>query len=361
MFFAMNHHSLLEVAERLLRSSVAPQAAEIDCNSQALQVALAELGKQALLGLRIPQQWGGAAVDETAFRNFQEMMARYSGALAFLQAQHQSAGSMLIRSSNESLKQAYLPRMSTGESLVGISFAHLRREDCPVKAIAVPGGYQLHGIAPWVTGWQFFQTFVIAAVLPDGRAVYGMVPFANTQQEQGGRLVCSEPLSLAAMTSTNTVTVEFVEWFLSESQVVRVTPADAVSKNDRLNILQHSFFALGCASAGLDILEAAYHRKSLRSIQVAHDALTQELATCRQAIYTAKPGVEDFATKLHLRAWAIDLAGRCAQTAVVASSGAANLSDHPAQRVYREALVFSVSGQTQAIMEATLEKLSQPH
>ncbi|WP_041237645.1 hypothetical protein [Gloeothece citriformis] len=61
--------------------------------------------------------------------------------------------------------------------------------------------------------------------------------------------------------------------------------------------------------------------------------------------------------RLPLRAWAINLAGRCARAAVAVSSGAANGLDHPAGRVYREALLFTVTGQTTAVMEATLEQL----
>jgi hypothetical protein len=63
---------------------------------------------------------------------------------------------------------------------------------------------------------------------------------------------------------------------------------------------------------------------------------------------------------VQLRAWAIDLAARIAHAAVTVSSGAANYSHHDAQRVYREALVFTVTGQTRAVMEATLERLTRP-
>jgi hypothetical protein len=61
--------------------------------------------------------------------------------------------------------------------------------------------------------------------------------------------------------------------------------------------------------------------------------------------------------RLQLRSWAINLAQRCASAAVTVSSGAANYRYHAAQRVYREALVFTVSGQTTAVMEATLAQL----
>ncbi|WP_293068094.1 MULTISPECIES: hypothetical protein [unclassified Moorena] len=74
-------------------------------------------------------------------------------------------------------------------------------------------------------------------------------------------------------------------------------------------------------------------------------------------IQAAKADSQTFEQRLQLRTWAINLAGRCAQAAVTVSSGAANYKHHPAQRVYREALVFTVSGQTTAIMEGSLARL----
>ncbi|MBW4519446.1 MAG: acyl-CoA/acyl-ACP dehydrogenase [Scytolyngbya sp. HA4215-MV1] len=348
----------LALLEPLLRRSVAPHAEKIDRQPEALRTALQELGRVSLLALRVPQTWGGAEVDETTFRYIQEQIARYSGALAFLQAQHQSAGSMLARSENKALQQTYLPCMGAGEALVGISFAHLRRDPSPVQAIAVPGGYQLQGVSPWVTGWGFFQTFIVAAALPDGRAVYGMVPFQSSQQSDGSELLCSEPMPLAVVTSTRTVTVQFNHWFLPTDQVVAISPLSAQAKSDRLNVLQHSFLALGCARAGLDILAMADPQQKHPFIRSAFESLNQELLDCRQAIFSAKPSVEVFAEQANLRAWAIELAVRCAHAAVVVSRGAANTIDHPAQRVYREALLFSVSGQTTDIMAATLDRLT---
>jgi hypothetical protein len=66
---------------------------------------------------------------------------------------------------------------------------------------------------------------------------------------------------------------------------------------------------------------------------------------------------QTFEQKLKLRAQTINLAQRCTHAAIIASSGAANVMEHPAQRVYREALMFTVFGQTTAGMEATLEQL----
>jgi hypothetical protein len=160
------------------------------------------------------------------------------------------------------------------------------------------------------------------------------------------------------MTSTNTVTATLTGWFLPQERVVSVKPAGWIHQNDKNNVLGPTALALGCASAGLDILEAVLLKKPLPFISQVFESLNQELVSCQAAITKAQqhPG-QSLAEHLQLRAWAIELAVRCAHAAVTVSRGAANYSHHAAQRVYREALVFTVSGQTTAVMEATLARL----
>ncbi|MBD0361659.1 MAG: acyl-CoA/acyl-ACP dehydrogenase [Coleofasciculus sp. C3-bin4] len=354
-----DQQALLDLAESHLRESVAPVASEIDENPLALKEALQGLGDRSLLALRVPKSWGGAEVSEETYRRFQQLVPRYSGALAFLQTQHQSAAEMLTNSENESLKRQYLPYMGTGQVLVGVGFSQLRRQgDPPVKAIPVEGGYQLEGEVPWVTGFGFFQDFIVGAALPDGRAVYGMVPFIETFQDAGGAIAFSEPMELGAIASTNTVTATLTDWFLPEEHVVFVKRAGAIHENDKKNVLYHGFSALGCARAGLDILEAAHSSKQLPFLKLAFESLNEEVTRCNAAMIEAlPPESQSWEERLQLRAWAINLAVRCANAAVTVSSGAANYRYHAAQRVYREALVFTISGQTTAVMKATLARL----
>ncbi len=354
-----DQRSLLALAESYLQKSVAPLASEIDNNPQILREALKGLGDRSLLALRVPKVWGGAQVSEATYRHFQQLVPRYSGALAFLHTQHQSAGEMLNNSDNEVLKQQYLPHMGKGEVLVGVGFSQLRRQgDALVKAIRVEGGYQLNGEVPWVTGFGFFQDFIVGATLADGGAVYGMVPFVETFQDAGGAIAFSEPMELGAIASTNTVTATLTDWFLPAERVVSIKPAGAIHEADKRNVLHHGFFALGCARAGLDILEAAAKTKQLPFLKLAFESLDEELTRCHNAMMQAlPPDSHPWEERLQLRAWAINVAIRCASAAVTVSSGAANYRHHAAQRVYREALVFTVSGQTTAVMEATLARL----
>ncbi len=359
--------SLIARAKFYLQTEVATIASEIDIHPQFLSHALHGLGKLGLLALRLPNRWGGKEVSEKTFACFQELVARYSGALAFLQTQHQSAAGILLTSHNISLQEEYLPRMSNGEILLGVGFSQLRREGKPLTiATPVEGGYQIDGFVPWVTGWDIFSKFIIAATLPDGSAVFGIVPFCDTSQDLKGHdlrgnITFSSTSELVAMTSTNTVSATLTNWFLANEDVVFIKAPGWIHENDKSNVLKATFLATGCGLAGLDILETISKKKSLPFIKKAFESLQQELNACRGAIWEVQqhPGRE-MKEKLRLRSWAIDLATRIAHAAVTVSSGAAIYSHHAAQRVYREALVFTVTGQTTAVMESTLERLVRP-
>lgn len=346
----------LGVANEYLWNEVAPRANAIDGDPEALREALDGLCKRNLMALRRPVQFGGPALSESDFRTFQETVARVSGSLAFLQTQHQSAVSMISKGDNEELKARALPEMADGTRLMGIGFSQLRRPGPPMlRAQRAEGGYLLNGSVPWVTGLGFYHQFLIGASLADGTALFGVVPFVHCEG-----LDFSEPMKLTAMESPQTVSAELRDFFLADTEVSSHKPAGWIHENDLINITIQGFFAVGCARAGLDIVERAYQKRETAFLKSAHEQLLSELESCRaEMVRSLETSSEDVTTdqKLKVRAWAIDLAVRCAHAGVAATGGAANSVDHSAQRVFREALVYTVSAQTTPIMQATLERL----
>ena len=336
--------------ERLLQTSIAPQTTPLDKDPKALHWAFQELGRHNLLGLKVAPEWGGQGWDSKAVYQFTDQLARYSGALVFLQSQQQRCVQELVNSDNLELKERYLGGAIAGRIGLGVGFSHLRRVQQPVVAKETAGGYLFTGTVPWITGFGIFEHWMLAAQLPDGRAVFVLAPFYATED----CLNFSEPMELAALGSTQTVTATLQNWFASEELVLDIKPVGWIQRADMGYPLTHNFFALGCAQAGLDILEKA-QSSGISEVGAAYKRLQNEVSQCRHATYgTLENPSED---RLQLRAWAIELAVRCGHGAVVVSRGAANFADHPAQRVYREALAFSVSGQSNGVMKASLERI----
>ncbi|WP_036486161.1 acyl-CoA dehydrogenase family protein [Myxosarcina sp. GI1] len=342
-----------------LRQAISPQACTIDRDSQSLHKALLQMGERSLLALRVPQHLGGMGLSETSFRRFQMLMARYSGALTFLQTQHQSAAMRLAKSQNQVVQQQYLSDMATGKILIGVGYSHLRRVGKPmVTATETAAGYLLNGKVPWITGYGCFDLFIIGGVLADGRELYGIVPFVNLQQETGGKLTFSQPMQLIAATATNTVSAELNNWLMKRERLVTINPPGSIHLSSRQNILNHGFYALGCAYAGLDLLKRIGERKQLDFISETWQTLSERVAECDRGLFAAISDKDiTYSEKLQLRIQAIALASRCSHAAVIAAGGAANYLDSDVGRVYREALLFSVSGQTKDVMEASLKNI----
>jgi alkylation response protein AidB-like acyl-CoA dehydrogenase len=343
---------------RYLQEEVAPHAAEIDAHPESLRQALGGLCERELMALKAPIHYGGIDLAESEFRSFQRQIARFSGSLAFLQTQHQSAVAMLARSDNEALKEATLPHMGNGSRLIGIGFSQLRRSGPPIMlATPTDHGFLLSGHVPWVTGYSFYPEFLVGATLPDSRSLFAVVPL---QSQPGIRV--SEPMRLAAMESAQTVTVDFDEFPISMDLVAFFRPEGWIRENDMINIALQGNFAFGCVLAALDVLQQVFESKGFDFVARTREALENELHQCLVETGAAHDRLDpnnpkSVEERLKLRAWAIDLAVRAAHACVTASSGAANSANHPAQRIYREALVYTVSAQTTAIMEATLARL----
>jgi alkylation response protein AidB-like acyl-CoA dehydrogenase len=344
----------LDDARDFLAQWVRPRANAIDRNLSDLRDALHELGRRGYLGLRIPRDFGGLEFGPLDFRRFQEASARASGALAFLESQHQSASGLIVRSPNAPLRARLLPRLASGAESAAIAFSHLRRSGPPaLTAAAVPGGYRLDGHLPWVTGWSLFTHCVTAAVLPDQRVLFAYHPLTPS-----AALVPSEPLDLAAMAVTQTVAVDVRDLQIPEADVVEVHPATWIQQNDRIAVALQSPLALGCAQAAIDVLQEEAARKQRPAMIDAAARLEAELAEVREEAYRAMEENVDLERSLRARSAAIELAGRAAHAAVIAAAGAGNVMTHPAQRVYREALAFSVLALFPPIQDATLEVLT---
>lgn len=355
----MSDDELLAKAEAFFRAHVEPVAQVIDQDAIALGQVLDAMGGADLLALRRPHEFGGPQISEAAFRKFQEMSARFSGSLSFLMTQHQSAVSMLAKSENQALKEHFLPHMGDGSKRMGIGFSQLRRPGPPVtQAITVKGGFRVSGLVPWVTGYSFFGWFLLGATLESGENMFAVVPLPPIGQTIDG-ITVSAPMRLAAMEAPQTVSLTLDSFFLPESDVAFVKPAAWAKTNDMINIVLQGHFALGCAQAGVDQIRAAMARRPNPATERAAELLDGAVAICRADAEGIVSGFDTPLTneKLQIRARAIELATRCAHAAVVAHGGAANAIDHPAQRIYREALVFSVSAQTTEILEATLDRL----
>lgn len=349
-------HPILREAEDFLQTEVIHQANESDRSSAKLKEILLQMNQinPHFFRLKLDKQWGGLGINNFSFYSWQIMISSYSGALSFLQTQHQTAVGMLSNSATDVVKEKYLSLLTEENLFFGVGFSHLRKEGEPlVKAFPQKNGYQIAGFVPWITGYSIFDYFILGASLPTGEELYGVLPFKS----QSSGLQLSQPLSLGAMNSTNTVSATLKDYFLAEEDVVKIRPPQTIHYQDKVNVLHHGFFPLGCSYGGLKILAQNYQHLNLAEVEDVYHSLKSQVDDLKTQMLMAVSQEDNFEEKLRLRTKAIDLAYRCAIASVVSSKGKANYQSNSANRVYREALVYGVSGQTIPVLTKTLGNL----
>src|SRR6185503_2191935 len=97
---------------------VAPVAEELDRESRFPYELVAELGALGLMGLPIPEEYGGAGGDTVSYALAIEELTRIDSSVAITVAAHTSLGTMPIHLfGSEEQKQRWLPDLASGRKL----------------------------------------------------------------------------------------------------------------------------------------------------------------------------------------------------------------------------------------------------
>lgn len=361
-------------AKRAGEAVLAPHAQETDTGSAPRIENFRALAEAGVFGMAIPQEYGGLDASPQAQRDVAEILASYCGVTAFTQAQHHGPARMIANCPNNALKETLLPKLARGEWITGVSFAHLRRPGAPILSAEITkDGYLLNGTAPWVTGWGVMNQFVFGATLPDGRFVYLWSPadradfpelFADISppDEGWGTMRVSPPIPLCGMNASATVALTFESWYVPQEHWMLESDRETMRRNDRNNILGATAMPLGCSAGSVRVLQETAEKRGMPSIRRAATSFTGEWEALKSEVldWLYRQEAPNFAEEaLRLRAWCLDLGVRAAHAAITANSGSANMLTHPAQRLLREALFYTIQAQTQEVMDATLARLEK--
>ena len=188
----------LSEEQRLLRDTVRdfvdrevrPEAGELDRRSEFPRRAVDHLAELGLLGMAIPEAYGGTGLDAVGAALAVEELARGSAALAVtVSVSNSVCAGPIARFGTEEQRRRYLPRLAAGEILGGFSLtepdsgsdaAHLR-----TRAVRDGDFYRLNGEKAWVTNVQVGQVFVILAATDPERGARGITAFLVERDDPG--------------------------------------------------------------------------------------------------------------------------------------------------------------------------------
>jgi butyryl-CoA dehydrogenase len=107
-----------DTARRFARERLERVGVEIDRTHQFPTAAVAELGALGMLGVFIPEEYGGAGLDNVSYLLVVEELSVECASTGVIVSAHSSLGSWpILGTGTEEQKQRFLPKMATGEWL----------------------------------------------------------------------------------------------------------------------------------------------------------------------------------------------------------------------------------------------------
>jgi short-chain 2-methylacyl-CoA dehydrogenase len=209
-----DEHALLrETVRRFAVERVAPVAEELDREKRFPYELVAEMAELGLLGMTIPEVYGGGGTDTLAYAIAVEELTRIDSSVAITVAAHHSLGTLpIFYFGNEEQRQRWLPELASGRKLAafGLTEADAGSDAGATKTTArlENGEWIVDGSKIFITnaGTDITALVTITAVTGEGEISNIVVPngtpgyaISPPMQKLGWRASDTRELSFAGV------------------------------------------------------------------------------------------------------------------------------------------------------------------
>ena len=169
--------ALRDAVYTFAQAEIAPRAAEADRTDQFPMDLWQKFGELGVLGITVPEEYGGTNMGYLAHMIALEEISRASAAIGLSYGAHSNlCVNQIKRNGNEAQKQKYLPKLCSGEHIGALAMSEPGAGSDVVsmklKAEDKGGYYLLNGSKMWITNGPDADTLVV---------------YAKTEPEMGAR------------------------------------------------------------------------------------------------------------------------------------------------------------------------------
>ena len=352
---------------------VKPHARRWDEAEEFPSKTVRALGELGVLGMTVPEEYGGAAVGALGVAVVVEEVARFDGSLALTVASHNGLGTgHLLRFGSEELKRRYLPALAAGTKLAawGLTEPGSGSDAAGLRTTAVRHGdrWILRGSKMFITQGTVGDVFIILALTDPERKQKGITAFllekgtpGFTQRAIHGKL---------GMRSSDTA-----ELLLEDVEVPDAQRVGEVGRGftDTLQILDRGRISIGALAVGLargaleEARAYAQERKAFGQPIASFQAIGFMLADMATELDAARLLVrraaalcdrgERFGREASMaKLFASEAAMRATSKAIQIHGGYGFIREFPVERYYRDAKLCEIGEGTSEVQRMVIAR-----
>ena len=360
------------LARDFAREEIEPKASQWDRECGFPRALLARLGEVGLLGVCVPDEWGGGGADFLSYILVLEELSRADAGVGVTVAVHTSACTLPIITFGTAEQQAgFVPPLARGERIGAFALTESGSGSdagaMSTRAERADGGWRITGTKQWITNGGFGGTVLLfARTDPATKGARGVSAFLVdgadvevTHEAEKLGLNSSQTVDLAL----DGVLVAHERLLHEEGRGFRV--AMATLDGGRIGIAAQ---AVGIAQAGYDVAReyakerTAFGRKigEFEAIQWKLADMSTEIDAARLLTYRAawlkqqgKPHTEAGAKA---KLFASEIARQQTAEAIQILGGYGYTKEFPVERYYRDAKVTEIYEGTSEIQRLVIAR-----
>ena len=341
-----------DMARAFAAEQIAPYAAEWEAEAHFPRHIFTAMGKLGLMGMTVPQEWGGAGLDYVTYAMALEEIAAGDGAVAIVMSGHNSVGCMpILEYGSDGQKERYLRALAQGEILCAFALTEAKGGSdagaLTTRAVRGADGYVINGNKQFITTGKNAELTLVFAVTDPDMGKRGISAFIVPTDTPGYEVVRLE--DKMGLNASDTAQLAFNDMRLphdallgAEGQGYRIALGNL--EGGRIGIAAQS---LGMARAAHEVaLAYAQEREAFGKPIIEHQAvafrladMATQLAAARQLIWHAaalrSAGEKCLKEASMAKLFATDMAEAVCSDAIQTLGGYGYLQDFPVERIYR--------------------------
>jgi butyryl-CoA dehydrogenase len=371
---------LRDTARDLASKEIAPRAAAIDKEHRFPRELIARLGELGLMGVAVPEEWGGAGMDTVSYVVALEEIARACASTAVIMSVNNSlVCEPILKFGTDAQKQAWLPLLASGQKLgcFALSEPEAGSDAAAQKTTAVLKGdrYVLNGTKNFITNGPVADVAIIMTMTRLGQGHKGITAFLVDTRTPGLSFgPHDDKLGIRGAPSA--------QMFLTDCAVPKEALLGTEGEGFKLAMSALDAGRIGIAAQALGIARAAFEaatryateRKTFGQPIAQHQAIQFKLADMntdidaarlliwkaavakdRAAKRTASDPALRFTTEAAMaKVFASEVATRVAKEAIQVFGGYGYLGDFPVERHYRDAKITEIYEGTSEIQRLVI-------
>jgi isovaleryl-CoA dehydrogenase len=351
---------------RFVAERIAPRAAEIDRSNEFPRDLWPQLGSQGLLGVTVPERFGGAGLGYLAHVIVMEEISRASGAVGLSYGAHSNLCVNQLRlNGSEAQCARYLPKLLSGEHVGALAMSETGSGSDVVsmqlRAEPAARGYRLNGRKMWITNGPDADVVIVYAKTDATAGPRGISAFIIERGADGFRT--AQKLDKLGMRGSSTSELLFDDCFVPAENLLG-------TENGGVRVLMSGLDyervvlaggSLGLMGAALDlVLPYVRERRQFGQPIGTFELMQGKIADMYAALNASRAYVYSVARACDARSahrrdaascilFAAAHATQVALEAIQALGGNGYINDYAAGRLLRDAKLYEIGAGTQEI------------